>query len=96
MVHVDEFIDGYKYDSDEERYARFFFLLARLPAVLQMQFGKWTEQYKLYCTYQGKRYRVTGASRLGDIWLTTDMNQVSGYELRVDLADCSDWSEKEE
>jgi hypothetical protein len=93
MTHVDDFIDGFK-DSHGERYARFFFMLHRLPAYMQGHFREWTEQFKLYCTYKDERYRITGASRLGDVWLAKDLNQESGYDLRVDLAECSDWSKE--
>ena len=36
--------------------------------------------------------RCTGASRLGDVWLTSDFNQEMGYEKRVDVEECSNWS----
>lgn len=48
---------------------------------------------KLFCTHNGIRYRVTGASRLSDIYLTQDFESC-GYEQRgVDVDECSDWSE---
>ena len=49
---------------------------------------------KLFCTYNGKRYRCIGASRMGDIWLTRDFNRDHGYDLRIDVDDCSEWSDK--
>ena len=90
-MHVDEFIDGH---FNEEKYARWCFLLFRLPAVLQADFREFTKKYKLFCTYNAVRFRVTGASRLGDIWLTSDFNQDTGYEHRVDLSECSEWGDK--
>lgn len=52
----------------------------------------------LFCDYEGERYRVCGASRLGDIWLTSDLTTpphraagVPHYEKRVDIAGCSNW-----
>ena len=66
----------------------------RLPAILQIDFAEWIGQFKLFCSWKGKRYRVTGASRLGDIWLTSDFCKETGYEHRVDLTECSDWSDK--
>lgn len=89
--HVDTFI-AYGNDNDnslETRYARWVLEYFRLPAMLQTAFSPWMRQYELYCTYEGKRYRVTGASRLGDIWLNTNKNAVSGYDLRVNCEDCS-------
>jgi hypothetical protein len=88
FVHVDDFIDNPRTDA----YASWFFNLHRLPAVLKFKFGDLIDQYQLYCDYQGERYRVTGASRLGDVWLTTDFSQSSGYQKRVDVAECSGFS----
>lgn len=88
-MHVDNFIDGME---SEHRYARWFFMLHRFPAVLQAEFHEWIEPYKLFCDYKKNRYRVTGCSRMGDIWLTKNFAQDTGYELRVDVEDCSNWS----
>jgi len=90
MKHVDDYIDDHRGD----KYARYVLMLLRLPAVLALDFAEWTKQYELFCNYANKRYRVTGASRLGDIWLTSDFNRDCGYELRVDLNDCTAWGNK--
>lgn len=87
-IHVDEFIDDY---GNKERYARFFFFLHRLPAVMKSEFQEWIVPFKLFCTYEGARWRVTGASRMGDVWLTKDFKQDTGYQKRVDLNLCKDW-----
>jgi len=94
--HVDEFIEEMEGPATPEMgnvvYARWFFLLARLPAFMQMQFEPWIQQYKLFCTFEGKRYRCTGASRMGDVWLAKDFERRQGYDLRVDLVKCTHWS----
>jgi len=91
-MHVDEFIDdSLDSKSEELRYARFFFLLHRLPAIMKSDFDDWIKEYKLFCTYKEERYRVTGASRMGDVWLAKDFNRSVGYAKRVDLDDCTDW-----
>ncbi len=90
MIHIDDFIDDYNTDA----YASWFFLLHRLPATLQIKFKKQIEEYQLYCDYEGVRYRVTGASRMGDIWLTSNFNQNIGYEKRVDISKCTGFSDK--
>jgi hypothetical protein len=87
-MHVDEFIDN---EYNRHNYARFFFLLHRLSAALYYDFEEWIKQYKLFCTYKEKRYRVTGASRLGDVWLRENFDSDHGYDLRVDLEECSNW-----
>lgn len=103
QLHVDEFIDwGYGLGNDlelpelekrAERYARFFFHLHRLPATLQMAFSEQLASIKLFCDFEGKRYRVTGASRMGDVWLHSNFKQDTGYEKRITVNSCSNWSD---
>ena len=80
-MHVDDFIDDcFDHHTREEKYARFFFLLHRLSAAMKAEFREWIEPYKLFCTWKDKRWRVTGASRLGDVWLTQNFSQDVGRE----------------
>lgn len=85
MTHVDDFID----DPSTDRYAAAWFEAFRRPAWDKL---KEPDTRKLFATYKGKRYRVIGCSRLGDVWLTSDFSRENGYEHRIDVADCSDWS----
>ena len=88
-MHVDEFIDsGFRKDT----YARWVLNHFRLPAVLKMDFHDYMKDHKLFCQYERKKYRCTGASRMGDVWLSEDFNRESGYELRVDVEKCTEWS----
>lgn len=97
-MHIDEWLDSPTLNNRGENYAKFVINYMRMPAWCQFAFKEWTEQFKLFCRYQGKIYRVTGASRLGDLWLKElpknhkddDLEQ-TGYNLRVDVAECSDW-----
>jgi len=91
QTHIDDWIDFPTPETEESKYAAWFFMLHRLPAMLQVNFEPWIKKYKLFCTYNGKRYRVTGASRLGDIWLTSKQHQDTGYEHRVSVDECSEW-----
>lgn len=93
FVHVDEFTDEFGGDP-AIRYARWFFFLARLAAVYKGDWHPQISQYELYCKYQGKQYRVTGASRMGDIWLSEDFKRTVGYDHRVNVAECSSWTER--
>lgn len=86
-MHVDQFIDDHRNDD----YARWVLLHFRLPADLQLLFRKYMPDARLFCTWQGRRYRVTGASRMGDVWLIGDFSS-TGYDHRVDIAECSEWS----
>ncbi len=90
-MHVDEFIDGH---FGKHRYARWVLNYFRLPAILKTDFSEFMEGNKLFCTYGGKRYRCTGASRMGDVWLAEDPERTTGYDLRVNVAECSDWTDE--
>ena len=95
-MHVDEFIENSFADMRNGRknaYARFVLNYFRLPATLIDDFHPFMRQHKLFCTYEGRRYRCTGASRLGDVWLAKDASQERGYSERVDVEKCTDWSD---
>ena len=94
-VHVDDFTLKVYHKTPGDQYAAWFFFLKRLAACYEIMWDQYIKQYKLFCTYNGKRYRVTGASRMGDVWLSADFNREVGYELRVYLDECTDWSEHE-
>lgn len=95
--HVDTFIDygslGNKVLENEPHlgYARWMLNHFRLSAMLALAFAPFMEDHKLFATYNDKRYRVVGASRLGDIWLTTDFSSDS-YQVRVSILEVSKWS----
>ena len=96
FLEVDEFLDDFIIPSKEnvgERYAQFVLEFMRAPAVKKFNVERWTKQFKLFCTYKdGLRYRITGASRMGDVWLAKDENKDSGYDARVCIKDCSEFS----
>lgn len=97
LPHIDEWIDSissFKTMNEMENYAKLFFLLHRLPAVLYLAFLPWIKQFELYCTYKNERYRVTGCSRMGDIWLTKDYKLESGYDLRVNVSEVMNFGDK--
>lgn len=93
-THVDEFVDDYSKDSESEVYARWFLFLKRTPAIVQAHFHKFIEPLKLFASWKGKRYRVTGASRMGDVWITKNFEQDRGYEHRIDVAELTAFSDK--
>lgn len=85
--HVDEFID----DPTSNLYARGWLSLFRRPEIDKL---KTPNESKLFATFEGVRYRVTGCSRLGDVWLHSDFDEDTRYEKRVDVDACEDWSAK--
>lgn len=87
MRHVDDFID----DPTSDPYAASWFKSFRRPAIVK---DRNPDKRKLFTTYKGKRYLVTGCSRLGDVWLHSDLKYSDmSYEKRVDVDACSDWKE---
>ena len=90
MKHIDEWLDTPSFDVNEN-YAKFVIDYFRLPAWKHNAYERWMMVFELFCTYEDKRYRCTGASRLGDVWLAKDFHQVNGYDLRVDVDKCSNW-----
>lgn len=96
-IHVDTFIEfGSMFSKaeheDNEDYARWVLNYFRLPAAMKIDFNKFMSKNKLFCTFKNEIYRVTGASRLGDIWITKDFNQSAGYQKRVMINNCSGWA----
>lgn len=89
--HIDRFVS---FNMDEKlAYAQFMFMYFRLPAGMNYMLKSFFEDKRLYCNYEGKRYRCTGASRFGDVWLSENYARDTGYDLRVDFRKCSDWSD---
>jgi len=86
MKHVDDFID----DPTTDRYAASWFEAFRRPALDKI---RKPDTRKLFVTYGGRRYLVTGCSRLGDVWLHADHNYDGmSYQHRVDVDACSGWA----
>lgn len=97
--HVDEFIETPVFPSIENmnlRLAMWFLNYKRMPAHMQTSFADFMEGGKMVilCDYEGNTYRCTGASRLGDVWLTSDFSQAYGYEKRVNINSLSNWSKR--
>ena len=96
--HIDHFINfGSKTLgewSEMEIYARWVINHFRLPAVTMNALWSIMRNHKLFCTYEGVKYRVIGASRLGDLWLAKDFTKEVGYDKRVDWRKCSNWSKE--
>lgn len=89
--HIDDWLDRYPYFSavegkDEQlNYVHFMFTQFRLPSTLKGIHADILKDMKLFVDYEGKTWRVTGASRLGDIWLTQKFEDDMGYQKRIPL-----------
>ena len=83
--HVDDFID----DPTTDRYAASWFESFRRPAIDKI---RKPDDRKLFATFEGKRWRVTGCSRLGDVWLHDVDYEGESYKRRVNVDKCSAFS----
>lgn len=84
--------DDYIHDSRAPKCLRFFLLVRRLPAIDTMLMRDCGVDPKLFADHEGKRVRVTMASRLGDVGITTQLSQDMGYETRVPVEELSNFS----
>lgn len=67
-------------------YAHFMFSYFREPAWMKSIHAPFYEGRKLFVDYEGKTWQVTGASRLGDIWLKQLKPLTTAfYDKRIDL-----------
>jgi hypothetical protein len=91
MTHIYDWLDEPPAEmSAGEKFAREFLNEFTKPACEKNH--AMLDATKLFCTYQGKRYRCTGASRMGDVWLTADFNRGTGYDLRIEVDGITEWS----
>jgi len=88
MTHADDWLDAPATD-EPERLAKEWLEHFRRPAV--QKDNKWLSDRILSCEYKGERYRCIGCSSMGDVWLTKNFSREYGYDLRIDVADCSNW-----
>ena len=86
MPHIDDWLDDPATGpADVKEWLEHF----RRPAIEKDY--KWLAARKLFCTYEGARYRCIGCSRMGDVWITKHFERENGYDDRVDIADCTGW-----
>jgi hypothetical protein len=92
-MHVDDWLDKIEFGySRGEMLARVFIEFFRMPAWKKANYAPFLAGFKVLCNYKGEKMRLIGASRMGDVWLTRDWNRDCGYDLRVNVEDCTDFS----
>jgi len=96
-MHIDEWLDERIMTEvdDDEKYAVAFFFLIGMSAVDTWTIAPIMKHHKLFCTYKDKVYRITGSSTMGDVWIHEDFTKDTGYLLRVNILDCSNFSPDE-
>ena len=85
--HCDDYID----DPAAAAPLRTYLAFARAPAHGQLLAKP---HPRLFADYDGQRVRVTMASRLGDVGITTDHARDLGYERRVAVSELSNFAEE--
>lgn len=101
-VHIDEWLDLHAISDvmgsrgfENADYVHFMLDYFRRPAWMKMAHSKFMDRHALFVDYEGGTYRVTGASRLGDIFLAKNLSRGNGcgYDLRVnfDLTKLTNW-----
>lgn len=95
-MHIEDFLTKRLTDEDDEilhyvQLALSYFYY--VPAITQMCIVRTQMKYMpLFCTVNGVRYKVTGVSSMGDLFLHTDINIEMGYKIRVDFDVCQAWA----
>jgi hypothetical protein len=85
--HCDDYID----DPTTVGPLRTYLAFARAPAHGQLLPKP---HPRLFADHDGQRVRVTMASRLGDVGITTDHARELGYDRRVAVSELSNFSEE--
>lgn len=86
LKHCDDYID----DETQPAPLRAFLARARQPAHGHLSPDPFPT---LFADYEGTRYRVVMASRMGDVGITTKLDKDHGYEKRVAVQDLTNFSE---
>ena len=95
MAHIDDWLDEPILGKNERlAYAKFVLCYFRYAKWKQEAFKEYMDKFKLFCTYQNVRYRVTGACKEGTIRLSEDLDSESGFDLWADVNQCSNWSNR--
>lgn len=91
IKHCDEYI----MDKSQPKCLRLFLLINRIPAY--WKYDKWIGKGKpepvLFADYKSNRVRVVMASRFGDVGITHNLKAQNGYDIRVSVAELSNFSE---
>lgn len=87
-THCDDYVDNPRGNSQ----ARWFIFIHRLPAILQILAAEHGCAPRLFADYRGERVRVTMASRLGDVGITSNLDAEYVYTDRVKVGDLSNFA----
>lgn len=86
-----DYID-FKTLTDHEVFARAFLELRLLPAHKTTIYDAITDKMIITGEVDGNRYRITGASTMGDVFIHSNIKETCGYVKRVLISDISNWN----
>lgn len=89
-MHCEDAIDDYR--SDYPDCVKWFIFVKRLRPDLRNLAERIAGNPKLFADYQGKRVRITMASRLGDLGITEDLESTN-YQDRVTIDKLTNFSD---
>lgn len=87
--HCDFEIRNFK----NSRYLRYFLLVHRMSAIDRALIVECYGEPKCFADHNGKRVRLTMASRFGDVGISSDLRQPHGYSDRVMVRDLENFSD---
>lgn len=85
--------DDYIRDFNAPKCLRVFLLVNRMPAIDAALLTEAGFEPKLFADYEGKRVKVTMASRLGDVGISEHLDAI-GYNKRVPVEKLSNFGDK--
>ena len=94
MTHIYDWLETPS-KTDSEAMVKKFLDFKTRSAFWQMKNKDKMPKVKCFCIFKGSKLKITGASRMGDVWLAKDFDRVNGYDYRVDIDNCTDFSYEE-
>jgi len=95
FVHVYDWLDSQLYVAEQDSglaHAIAFLDYKAMPAYRKMIYDNLPmfRDMKCFCTIKGVRHRVTGASSMGSVFVTKDLESRQ-YQIGVEVTECYDW-----
>ncbi|AZI14544.1 hypothetical protein [Avibacterium paragallinarum] len=102
-LHVRDFIyHGLRFVSEDcpllkepgdINYARWIMSMHDVPATLSFDIEEYVKQFPLYCMYNGIKHKFINVSRLGDVFITDNLESES-YNKRVSITNLYQFSKE--
>lgn len=80
-------------EPGDTNYARWVMLMHDVPTTLSFDIEEYVKQFPLYCMYEGIKHKFINVSRLGDVFITDNLESTS-YNKRVLITDLYQFSKE--